>query len=104
MDDLPAPVGSPKTGIARMVETAQLAVELVTNFENAHYQMQMLAEACGNIPYFRFNPELPERLPLDIRTKAELDKLVDLTTNYLNDHDKGIPEQIERFIALVNSR
>ncbi|CAF2048888.1 unnamed protein product, partial [Rotaria magnacalcarata] len=46
MDDWPAPVGSAKTGVSRFIETAQLGIELITNFENSHYQMQMLAKAC----------------------------------------------------------
>ncbi|CAF4245040.1 unnamed protein product [Rotaria sp. Silwood2] len=104
MDGWPAPTSSPKSGISRVFETVQLAVELLTDFENSHHQMQMLAKACGNIPYFRFNPELPERVPLDIRTKAELDKLVNLTTDYLSDHNSGIPEQIEQLRDLVNSK
>lgn len=104
MDGLSAPIGSAKSGIRRFVETVKLAIELVTDFENAHHQMQMLANACGNIPYFRFNPPLPERVPLDIRTKTELNKLIEITEAYLGNHEINIPEQIERLKTLINDK
>lgn len=101
MDGLQAP-SRPKKGLTGMFKTVQLAIELITNFENAHHQMQMLAKACGNIPYFRFNPRLPERLPLDIRTDNELDSLIKLTEEYLNDTAKDVPQQLQRLAELVN--
>lgn len=102
MDGLPEPTGGRKKGFSRVVETVQLAIESLTDFENSHNQMQMLAEAC-NIPYFRFNPELPERCPLDIRRKTELDELVTITDKYLSDENHGVRQQIERFRELANN-
>ena len=104
MDDLTAPVGEPKTGLPRVFEAAQLAVELITNFENVHLEMQQLTKAYGNIEYFRLNPRLPDRPPLDTRTAEKLDKLINLTDAYLSDDTSGIPNEIKRLSALINRR
>lgn len=102
MEGLKPPSRKPKKGLRRAFQAVELALEFLTDFENHHSYMKILAKSYGNIPYFRFSPPLPGRPALDIRSSAKLDELINITEAYLNDQNNGIPEQIQQLAELIN--
>jgi patatin-like phospholipase/acyl hydrolase len=67
----------------RVIHPADLLVEQATECENSHREMEKKCQRY-NIPYFRFNTPLQERVELDISNENDLNKLIELTDQYMN--------------------
>jgi hypothetical protein len=71
------------SGLTRVKNATELLVEQATECENAHLIMK---NACQryNIPYFRFNTPLPERIRMDLGDENNINRMIDLTNEYMN--------------------
>ncbi len=71
------------SGLTRVKNATEILLEQATEYENAHLAMK---NACQryNIPYFRFNTPLQERIRMGLGDEINLNKMIDLTNEYMN--------------------
>jgi predicted acylesterase/phospholipase RssA len=87
--------------LTRVKNAAELLVEHVTECENAHLTMKNACQRYG-IPYFRFNTPLPERIRMDLGDEENLNRLVQLTNEYMS--TESVQMDIEKLCKLIKDK
>lgn len=94
MPDLPLPNPNAQR-VFRLKNDIDSIIEQASDTENAHHRMENICRRL-NIPYYRFNPELKERVGLP--ETASLDDLYEKTNDYMNRN----VEQVNQLCALFS--